>query len=252
MSQVGRFQRDDLDFTYRIDGNGPWLLLVNGIAADHAAWDPNIEHLRRHFRCLRLDNRGVGASSALAGAYSTRAMADDAAALLDALDIPKAHVLGASMGGAIAQELALRRADRVGRVVVACGFAVCDGSVRRCFELIRDIARASHAAGRPWFVDLRRFLSLIAFAPASFRNRADLIAAADRDAARQARRPFTASSARRKPASVTTRSAVCRGSERRLWSSPGRTTFLRRCPTRAPSRRRCLPPASPSWKGAAT
>ncbi len=99
-------------------GEGRPLLLMMGLCADRSAWDRHVGRWSTAFRCLAVDNRGAGASPAPAGPYTTAEMADDYARVLDAAGVETADVVGISMGGAIAQEFALRHADRVRRIVM--------------------------------------------------------------------------------------------------------------------------------------
>jgi pimeloyl-ACP methyl ester carboxylesterase len=99
-----------LDLYYEEHGAGEPLLLIMGLAADSTAWMFQVPEFAEKYRTIVFDNRGVGRSSKPAGPYSIHEMADDAAALLDVLHVERAHVVGVSMGGMIAQELALREA----------------------------------------------------------------------------------------------------------------------------------------------
>jgi pimeloyl-ACP methyl ester carboxylesterase len=102
-------------------GAGAPLLLVHGLGyAGSWGWGPVLEPLGGRFRVLAFDNRGIGGSDRPAGPYSTRLMAEDAVAVLDAAGVDKAHVVGTSLGGMIAQELALAHPERVDRLVLAC------------------------------------------------------------------------------------------------------------------------------------
>lgn len=105
---------------YEIRGDGPPLLLVNGLGSDISEWLYQLPAFSRKHRVVSFDNRGAGESAVLPGPYTTAQMADDAAALLAALGIQKAHTLGVSLGGMIAQEIALRHPGRVERLVLAC------------------------------------------------------------------------------------------------------------------------------------
>lgn len=96
----------------------PRLVLIQGIGFDSAAWRPVARRLRRRFRLVVLDNRGVGDSEAAEGWYTVSTMVGDVVAVLDAERIPVAHVLGVSLGGMVAQELAIRHPDRVDRLVL--------------------------------------------------------------------------------------------------------------------------------------
>jgi len=100
--------------------DGEPLLLVMGLGADLRGWVFQRHVLGRRFRCIAFDNRGAGRSEAPEGPYSLEQMAADAVAVLDAEGIDQAHVMGASMGGVIAQILAVRHADRVRSLVLAC------------------------------------------------------------------------------------------------------------------------------------
>jgi 3-oxoadipate enol-lactonase len=96
----------------------PWLVLIQGVGFDAGAWAPVRGRLGRRFRLVVLDNRGVGRSDAADGWYKVSTMAADVVAVLDAEGIPAAHVLGVSLGGMVAQELAIGHPDRVDRLVL--------------------------------------------------------------------------------------------------------------------------------------
>src|SRR5271166_6480868 len=94
--------------SYERSGEGPPLLLIMGMSGTAQHWgEPFLEPLRRDFEVIVYDHRGVGESSPLDGPVTITEMADDAAGLLAALGIDSAHVMGISMGGMVAQELAL-------------------------------------------------------------------------------------------------------------------------------------------------
>ena len=112
-----------IDIFYRHDGVGPDLVLIMGLGGHSGAWAPNLAAFAKHFRTLAFDNRGAGRTSAPDEPYSIRGMADDTAALMDALDIRHAHVVGVSMGGMIAQEFAINHPEKVDRLVLACSRA---------------------------------------------------------------------------------------------------------------------------------
>jgi pimeloyl-ACP methyl ester carboxylesterase len=108
---------------YEVDGSGPPLLLIHGLGYDRAGWGPMREALAERFRVIRFDNRGVGESDVPEGPYSVAALAADAVAVLDAVGVERAHVVGTSLGGMVAQEVALSFPERVERLVLACTMA---------------------------------------------------------------------------------------------------------------------------------
>lgn len=96
----------------------PRLVLIQGVGFDAGGWDPVLHRLRRDFRLVVLDNRGVGDSDPPSGWYTVATMVADVVAVLDAERIPAAHVLGVSLGGMVAQELAISHPERVKRLVL--------------------------------------------------------------------------------------------------------------------------------------
>jgi len=93
-----KIQVNKIDLFYDIQGTGEPLLLIAGFNSDSSSWSAMMPALVKHYQTIRLDNRGVGQSSAPDSPYSIKQMAADAAALLDYLGIPQAHVVGHSMG----------------------------------------------------------------------------------------------------------------------------------------------------------
>ena len=110
---------------YRTYGSptSPPLLLVMGLGLSSEGWDLLPEKLNSRHYVITFDNRGTGQSAAPRGPFTLRALADDAAAVLDAAGVARADVLGISMGGMIAQELVLRHPERVRGLALGCTFA---------------------------------------------------------------------------------------------------------------------------------
>jgi 3-oxoadipate enol-lactonase len=111
-------------------GQGPPILLIMGLGYTSVMWHRIRPALSQHFRTIAFDNRGVGLSDVPPGPYSIATMASDAAAVLDAADIARAHVFGVSMGGMIAQEFALQYPARTRSLILGCTAAGGPSAVR--------------------------------------------------------------------------------------------------------------------------
>src|SRR5688572_26272404 len=112
------FDRGDIRLRYRVDGNGPPILMVHGVGARLENWDRVVESLDGEFTTVRFDLRGHGETTKAAGPYSLQLFVADALALLDRLGIERCHVAGHSLGGMIAQQLAVSHPGRVDRLAL--------------------------------------------------------------------------------------------------------------------------------------
>ncbi|MCX6655074.1 MAG: alpha/beta hydrolase [Candidatus Bathyarchaeota archaeon] len=115
-----------ININYTIDGQGDPLILIIGLGSDQSNWRPQIAFFKKHNRIITLDNRGVGKSDKPHGPYSTKMMAEDIIGLMNHLGIKKAHILGVSMGGMIAQEVAINHPNMVNKLVLGCTYARMD------------------------------------------------------------------------------------------------------------------------------
>jgi pimeloyl-ACP methyl ester carboxylesterase len=115
------------DLYYERGGSGDPMLLIQGMAATHLAWGrPFLDLLERDFECIFYDHRGMGNSGRAEIPFTIVDLAEDALALLDALELDTAHVVGISMGGMVAQELALAHPERVRTLTI--GASYCGGA----------------------------------------------------------------------------------------------------------------------------
>ena len=116
-----KVQANGINLYYETRGGGFPLLMIYGLGGNLLGWrEELLSLLADRYRLLLFDNRGVGRSDKPEGPYSMAMMADDAAGLLESLGIERAHVFGISMGGMIAQELALRHPQKVVGLVLGC------------------------------------------------------------------------------------------------------------------------------------
>ncbi len=127
--------------------DAPPLLLVRGLGRSMRYWGALRDRLGRDFHLLLTDNRGVGRSDAPWPPYSTPLMADDHAAILDAAGIGRTHVFGMSLGGMIAQQLAIRHPARVDRLILGCTTPGGPHSVRSSRRDVIALMRASIGSG---------------------------------------------------------------------------------------------------------
>ena len=127
-------------------GSAPPLLLLPGQSSSHTWWDELREGLRPAYRTITFDYRGTGETKADESDWSTSLFADDAAAVLDACGVRRAHVYGTSMGGRVAQELALRHPALVDRLVLACTSPGGAGAQERDADVRRELASSDPVA----------------------------------------------------------------------------------------------------------
>ncbi len=124
MGRTRYARRGDLRIAYELRGTlhrrRPWLVLIQGMGLDRSGWQPVLGELRRHFRLVLVDNRASGLSDRPSRRFTVADMAGDIVAVLDAAGVRRAHVLGASLGGMVAQELAVSYPERVDGLVLTC------------------------------------------------------------------------------------------------------------------------------------
>ncbi len=130
-----------IDLFYSITGleTGDWLLLIPGFASDTTTWALMLPELAKKYRVLGLDNRDSGQSDSIEIPYSMTEMARDAAALLAQLEIQAVHVIGHSMGGQIAQELALLHPGQVKSLTLIATWAETDAKFRALLAFFGEL-----------------------------------------------------------------------------------------------------------------
>ena len=131
--------------SYIDEGDGPPMILIMGLGAESSAWTPHSRVWSRKFRCIAVDNRGLGESPLGPEPASTANMAQDVVRLMEALELGPSAIVGISMGAGIAQELALARPDLVSKLVLVAPWARCDGYTRSVLSVLGRV----HSLGDP-------------------------------------------------------------------------------------------------------
>lgn len=124
------------------EGRGPTIVLSHALGCDLRMWDEVAARLAASYTVLRYDHRGHGQSEIVPGPYSIEAMADDAAALIDAQALGEVHFVGLSMGGMVAQQLAVRHPHLVSSIVVANSSSYYDEAARAMWRARIDTVRS--------------------------------------------------------------------------------------------------------------
>ena len=133
---------------YEVHGpeDAPPLILSSGLGGSANYWKPNIPAVAEHYRVIAYDHRGTGRSDrALPDVVTVDHFADDILLLMDALGIPKAHIIGHAAGGVAGLALALKAPERLDRLVVVNGWVTADPHFLRCFEARLNLLRHSGA-----------------------------------------------------------------------------------------------------------
>ena len=133
-------EANGVNLYYEVHGEGYPVVLISGLGSQGQSWDTQVPIYSKHYKIVVFDNRGAGKSDKPKAPYSTEQMADDTAALMDALSIDRAHVVGKSMGGMIAQWMAIKYPERVSRIVMGCSSASRDKVGNGILKMGREIA----------------------------------------------------------------------------------------------------------------
>jgi 3-oxoadipate enol-lactonase len=126
--ESGTVLRDGCQLAWRSTGAGPAVLMIQGVGVHGGGWRPQVEALAGRYRCVTFDNRGMAASQPVGdGPLTVERMADDAVAVMDAAGVASAQVMGHSLGGLVALQLAIAHGTRVRSLALLCTFA--DGGI---------------------------------------------------------------------------------------------------------------------------
>jgi len=117
---VPKAQVNGISMYYQVHGRGEPLVMIQGFGGGHEGWFFQTRAFREHFQVIVFDNRGIGKTERSPNPYSIETMAEDTVRLMDSLEIEKAHVLGMSLGGIVAQEVAIGHPERVMKLVLVC------------------------------------------------------------------------------------------------------------------------------------
>lgn len=136
----------DLKIYYQDLGSGYPVVLVHGMGSDLTIWEGIIPHIQKNFRTLALDLRGHGCSSKPPGPYSMEIFSQDIIGFLKHLDIRQAHFMGHSMGGAVLQELAIRKPELFNSLTLISSFAYVDQHLEEVLlKLLRSLRDEGYA-----------------------------------------------------------------------------------------------------------
>lgn len=137
-----KIKANNITMNYDQQGTGDPLILIPYLTADHACYAFQVAEYAKHFTCISLDLRGTGETDKPEGAYTTELLADDVAAFMQALGIPKAHVSGLSLGAAIGMWLAAKYPDAVTSLSLHSGWPKTDAYLRTVVEGLQVMAKA--------------------------------------------------------------------------------------------------------------
>lgn len=139
-----------INMYYHVHGQGRPLVMIQGFAGGHQAWFFQLHTFKKHYKVVIFDNRGIGKSDGAGQPYTIKTLADDVVGLMDHLGIPKAHILGLSLGGMVAQEVAISYPERVVKLILGSTFAG-----REINDVRPEMAKALGISGNSTNVDVR-------------------------------------------------------------------------------------------------
>ena len=129
-----------INMYYEVHGKGVPLVMIQGFAGNHQAWFFQTPVFKKYYKVIILDNRGIGKTDKSSEPYTIRTMADDVIGLMNHLGVDRAHVLGLSLGGMVAQEIAISYPERVIKLVLGSTFAGSEGGNDVHPEMVKAFA----------------------------------------------------------------------------------------------------------------
>jgi 3-oxoadipate enol-lactonase len=139
----------EIELSYERSGDGPPLLLIMGMSGTKHHWGERVlEELRRDFDTIVYDHRDAGDSTKTGQPFTIVDLAEDAAGLLEALEVDSAHVMGISMGGMVAQELALAHPEHIRSLTLGCTYCGGEGSLLTSEDVMRRLAEGMSSGDR--------------------------------------------------------------------------------------------------------
>lgn len=141
---------NDIDMYYELHGEGDPVVLIQGLGGNHTFWEPNLPDLTKKHKIVLLDYRGAGDTDKPDMPYTTRLFADDIAGLMNELGIDKAHIVGRSMGGCIAQWMGIDHLENVRSLLLAATWGRADGCLKM---MLANWAKVVELAGLPGLLE---------------------------------------------------------------------------------------------------
>ncbi|MFC1548671.1 alpha/beta fold hydrolase [Candidatus Omnitrophota bacterium] len=148
---------NDIECYYEIHGNGKPLVLIGGLSSDSQTWTLMLDRLKKCFTVITFDNRAAGRTKDPGGPFDISLMAKDAVMLLEILKIENAYILGHSMGGYIAQEIAITHPELVNKLILASTSAYTSEKNKTFFL---DLVKI-YESGVPYETFLRKFMTVM-------------------------------------------------------------------------------------------
>ncbi|MBV9576551.1 MAG: alpha/beta hydrolase [Gammaproteobacteria bacterium] len=143
-------------FYYELHGKGDPLVLISGLIADHTGWLPVLDNLSRHYSVLIFDNRGTGRTIDDESSFKVENMADDVMQIVQRLNLNKPHIVGHSLGGAVAQTMATKYSEHIRSIALCNTFIKFNEIGKKAFTNILQLYQANESSNRiinniiPW------------------------------------------------------------------------------------------------------